>query len=212
MAVSSALRPEFYSHSPRPIPSIMNLGLRPPIQSHPRPVPAPEKPPQSITGEDWETLSPLAKIQWLGDDKWGWVAYRCSYANEFDGAWEDLKRRIPWGMRDSIARSDAPGIFATMEFLFIEEAALENAPIEELQRRFQAWAREGNAAGVNADYVLQGSRYGVFLRLDSEALCNGYVGLVRAWPEPPGSEDWTKIRASAFGPGLYVELDNPEVC
>lgn len=118
---------------------------------------------------------------------------------------------MQWEVRDFIARSDAPGIFTTMEFLFIEEAALENAPTEELHRRFQAWAREDSAAGVNTDYVLQGSRYGVFLRVDSEALWNGYVGLVWAWPESPGSEDWTKIRASAIGPELYVQLDNPEV-
>lgn len=205
----------FTTHlKPPPWPQSNAFNWRPFVSSSAssqRPSPSLKQQPQSISGEDWENLSPEAKIEWLGEDKWGWVVYRCSYAKEFDGAWEDLKRRVQKRIRDSIAKSDAPGVGATMDFRFIEAPALEDAPVEELQRRFQAWAREDNAAGFNVDYVPQSSRHGFFLRVDGEALWNGYVSLVRAWPESPGSEDWMKIRASAVGPEIYVELDNPEV-
>ena len=183
------------------------------MSSSARPGPQ-EQTPQSISGEDWEKLSPEAKIQWLGDDKWGWVVYRCSYAKEFDGAWDDLKRRIQQGMRESIARSDAPSIAETMEFVFVEDpATLEGASVEELRRRFQDWARGDNTAGFDIGGGTQGSRgsrYEFFLKVDGEGLWNGYVCLVRAWPDSPGSEDWMKVRAGAVAPALYVQLDNPE--
>ncbi|KAF9881466.1 hypothetical protein CkaCkLH20_00612 [Colletotrichum karsti] len=178
-----------------------------------RPVPQ-EPPPKSISGEDWEALSPEAKIQWLGDDKWGWVVYRCSYAKEFDGAWGDLKRRITQGMRGAIARSDAPYIAQTMDFVFVEDPLLEGASVHELRRRFQTWARENNTTSIDMEDEKQGSRgsrYEFFLRVDGEGLWNGYVGLVRGWPCSPGSEDWMKIRAGAVAPALYIMLDDPEV-
>ncbi|KAK0724577.1 hypothetical protein B0H67DRAFT_641094 [Lasiosphaeris hirsuta] len=187
--------------------------------------PAPQEPtPQSISGEDWEKLSPEAKIQWLArDDKWGWVIYRCSYAKEFDGAWDDLKRRIQQEMRESITnKSDAPGIAETMDFVFVEDPALEGASVEELRCHFQAWARNDNNNNNNNNRTTsfdmddntqgsRGSRYEFFLKVDGEGLWNGHVGLVRAWPDSPGSEDWMKVRASAVAPALYVQLDDPEV-
>ena len=178
-----------------------------------RPAPQQQRP-QSISGEDWEKLSPEAKIQWLGEDKWGWVIYRCSYAKEFDGAWDNLKSRIQQGTRESIAKSGVHSIAETMDFVFIEDPALEGASVEELRCRFQAWARDDNTTGFDMDDNTQGSRgsrYEFFLKVDGEGLWNGYVGLVRAWPDSPGSEDWMKIRAGAVAPALYVQLDNPEV-
>lgn len=188
------------------------------MSSSARPAPQePQQQPQSISGEEWERLSPEAKIQWLDEDKWGWVVYRCSYAKEFDGAWDDLKRRTQQGTRESIAKSDAPGIANRMDFVFVEDPVLEGASVEELRRRFQAWARDDNnnnsTANFDMDDITQGSRgsrYEFFLRVDGEGLWNGHVGLVRAWPESPVNEDWMKVRASAVAPALYVELDNPE--
>ena len=176
--------------------------------------PAPQEQPQCISGEDWEKLSPEAKIQWLGDDRWGWVIYRCSYAKEFDGAWDDFERRIQQGTRESIAKSDAPGIAETMDFVFVQDPALEGASVEELRSRFQAWARDDNTAGFDMDDDTQGSRgsrYEFFLKVDGEGLWNGYVGLARAWPGSPGTKDWMKVRPSAVAPALYVKLDDPEV-
>lgn len=170
----------------------------------------------SISGEDWETLSPEARIQQHGDHKWGWVIYRCSYAKEFDGGWDDLKRRIA-RMRESIVtNSDAPGIAKTMDFIFVEDPALEGASVTELQRRFQAWARADNQTpGFDMDEctgsTTRGSRYEFFLRVDGESLWGGYIGLVRGWPCDPGSEDWMKIRVSSVGTELYEQLDNADV-
>jgi hypothetical protein len=169
--------------------------------------------PPPISGEDWEKLSPEAKIQESGEDKWGFVVYRCSYAKEFDGGWDDLKRRIQ-RMRESIVNeSDAPGIAGTMDFVFVEDPALEGASTEELQRRFQAWARADNTASFDMDNPegSRGARYEFFLKVDGEGLWGGYVGLVQGWPLSPGEEDWMKIRASTVGPELYYELGNPEV-
>jgi hypothetical protein len=184
-----------------------------------------EKPePQFFSGEDWEKLSPEAKIQWAGDDKWGWVVYRCSYAKEFDGPWNDLKRRIQRDLRNSILESDAPGIVENMDFIFVEDPGLENASIDELQRRFQAWARENNTLGDDLDnpYGNRGSRHGFFLRVDGEGLWNGYVGLVQGWPSPQepviedgieypeDREDWMKLDVRHIEPYVYETLDNDE--
>lgn len=139
--------------------------------------------------------------------------YRCCYAKEFDSGWDDLKRRIQ-RMRESIAtRSDAPSIADTMDFVFVEDPALEGASVEELQRRFQAWACGDNTArfDMESPQGSRGSRYEFFLRVDGEGLWNGYVGLVQGWPNFPGSEDWMKVRAGAVAPELYVQLDDPEV-
>ncbi|WYZ42102.1 hypothetical protein EsH8_V_000997 [Colletotrichum jinshuiense] len=168
---------------------------------------------QSTSGEVWEDLSPEEKAQWLGDEKWGWVIYRCSYAKEFDGSWDNLKRRIQQRTRECIAESGAPCIAETMDFVFVEDPALEGASVEELRHRFQAWAREDSTASRDMNDSTKGSRgsrYEFFIRVDGEGLWNGYVGLVQAWPESPGSEDWMKIRASAVDPAFYVQLDNPE--
>ncbi|KAH6682179.1 hypothetical protein F5X68DRAFT_242790 [Plectosphaerella plurivora] len=84
---------------------------------------------RSESEDDWEDLSPEAKIQQDGADKWGWVIYRCSYVKEFDAAWEDLKHRLA----------------DTMDWVFVEDPALEDASIEELRLRFQEWARQDTA-------------------------------------------------------------------
>ena len=181
-----------------------------------------EPEPQSISAEDWAKLSPEAKIQLGGPDKWGWVVYRCSYAKVFDGAWNDLKRRIQRDMRASILQSDAPGIAETMDFVFVEDPALEDASIDELQCRFQAWARKDNTSGVDLDdpQCWRRSRHSFFLRVDGEGLWGGYVGLVQGWPLPlesddcmeaPEREDWMKINTWDIRPYVYDMLENDEM-
>jgi hypothetical protein len=169
--------------------------------------------PQSISSKHWEDLSPEAQIQECGG-KWGWVIYRCSYAKEFDSGWDGLKRHIQ-GMRESIINeSDAPSVAETMDFIFVEDPALEGASIEELQHRFQAWAREDTAGifDVDSDALgTRGSRYEFFLRADDEGLRNGYVGLVQGWPCDPGWDDWMKISVGGISTWVYMLLDNPEM-
>ena len=101
----------------------------------------------------------------------------------------------------------------TMDFIFVEDPALEGASIEELQRRFQAWAREDIAGTFDLDNALgtRGSRYEFFLRVDDQGLRNGYVGLVQGWPYAPGWDDWMKICVSAISTRVYIQLDNPEM-
>ncbi|KAM0326311.1 hypothetical protein ACHAQA_006910 [Verticillium albo-atrum] len=168
---------------------------------------------ESYSDEDYEDLSPAKKIQLEEHEKWGWVIYRCSYAKEFDAAWETIKRSIQRDMRDSIAGSDVPGILETMEFVFVEDPSLEDASVEELRRRFQAWARDDSGClnMDNAATMSRGARYEFFIRVDDEGLWGGYVGLARSWPESPGSEDFMKLRTSAVAPDLYAKLSNPEM-
>jgi hypothetical protein len=165
------------------------------------------------SGEDWEKLSAEAKLRWCGEEKWGFVVYRCSYAQEFDGGWDDLQRRIQ-RMRESIARrSDAPGVAERMDFVFVQDPALEGASIAELQRRFQAWARADDPSldmDDDTQRMTRGPRYEFFLRVDGEGLWGSYVGLVQGWPLSPGEEDWMKIRVSSVGPELYYELGSPD--
>ncbi len=181
------------------------------MSSSARPAAGEQRKPPS--GEDWERLSAEAKIQWCEEDKWGFVVYRRSYAHEFDGGWDDLKRRIQ-RMRESIAtQSDAPSIAERMDFVFVEDATLEGASVEELQRRFQTWARADKPVFDmdDAQIMTRGARHEFFLMVDGEGLWSGYVGLVQGWPLCPGEEDWMKIRAGSVGPELYCELGNPEV-
>jgi hypothetical protein len=167
----------------------------------------------SDSEDDWEELSPEAKLQSMGADRWGWVIYRCSFAREFDAAWEDLKHRMQQGLRASIARSDAPGVAETTDFVFVEDPALEDAPIDELRRRFQQWVREDTGRDIEAGDGVQpalGPRHNFFVRWDGEGMWGGYVGLIQAWPLSL-QEDWMKVRISAIAPELYVELENMEV-
>lgn len=114
-------------------------------------------------------------------------------------------------MRESIVKSDAPGIADTMDFIFVEDPSLEGASVEALRSRFQAWVNDENLPDYDIDNTQgsRGSRYEFFLKVDGEGLWNCYVGLAQAWTDSP--KDWMKVRASAIAPGLYVLLENPEV-
>jgi hypothetical protein len=215
----------FTTHPPPPQPQTRTLHWRPFISSPARPAPPPQQqqqqqpePVRSISGEDWEKLSAAAKIEWQDDGKWGWVVYRVSYAKEFDGGWDDLKRRIQRA-RESLARgSDAPAIAKTMDFVFIEDPALEGASVAELQKRFQAWVRQDYTGAGDLDNPrgYRGARYDFFVKVDGEGLWNGYLGLVPGgWPDSsPGTEggEWMKFPPSDLDyPEFYQEMDNPEM-
>jgi hypothetical protein len=162
--------------------------------------------------DDWENLSPQAKLKSIeGDRKWGWVIYRCSYAKEWEPTWEKVKRSIIEDLRREIAESDTPSIADTMDFIFIEDPSLEGASTEELQHRFQAWAK------AHPDYVYhersrsRATRFDFFIKADAELMRRGDIGLVQGWPIEPGEEDWIRIDDGDVSTDLYVELDNPEM-
>lgn len=93
-------------------------------------------------------------------------------------------------MRESIwENSNALGIAKTMDFVFVEDPALEGASVQKLQRCFPDWARADNMANAQGS---RSSRYEFFVKVDSEGLWGGYVGPVQGWPGEPGSKDWIK--------------------
>lgn len=173
--------------------------------------------------EHWDDLSSEAKIQAAGESRWGWVVYRCAYAEKFDARWEEIKRHIIQSLHEKIAKSDAPGIADTMDFVFIEDPALEGASVPQLQRRFQAWveASDGYKYPENAP-TYRGSRYDFFIAVDANAFRNQELMLVRGWTteevldecdadDECETEDWVRLMAdSSITTELYEELNNPE--
>jgi hypothetical protein len=194
--------------------------------------------PKSI-GMEWSDFSAARKIQWLlregGDDKWGWVIYRCTYKSELYGHWKNLKRLVEQQTRESIAESDAPDIAEKLDWVFVEDPELEHASLDELKRRFRAWARVENP-NYNIDNAPggRGSRYTYFIQVDEAALRSmpnvpddptnpGHVNIVRAWRDslPPEEateefgeaadhEDWMRIQARMLDIYFYIELDDDE--
>ena len=166
-------------------------------------------------------MSDERKIELAGYEKWGWVVYRCSYAKQFDSAWNDLKLQIQRDLRGKILESDAPGIAKTMDFVFVEDPALEGASIDELQLRFQAWVRE-NASSSELEAGWYPPRYNFFLRVDGKGLLDENVGLVHGWPLPHDAEidddpeslereDWIKVNTWDIETYLYSALANDDM-
>jgi hypothetical protein len=199
------------------------------------------KQPASI-GMEWYELSTERKIQWLlnsGDTKWGWVIYRCTYKPELQGAWESFKDLVEHRTRNAVEHSDAPDIAEKLDWAWVEDHKLEDAPLSELKRRFRTWVRtdmqDSNVVydTCTATYSL-GSRYSYFIQVDEESLTScfrescvdldgGHVNIVRGWVDPLvpeeaacesddtlDTEDWMKIRANMMDPQFYIELDNNE--
>jgi len=184
-----------------------------------------ELPTRSIGREDWDALSAESKIKWLlgdGDEKWGWVVYRSAYAPALaDSQWEDFKRRLEERTPRAVAQSDAPDIADRLDWVFVEDLALDGASLAELKHHFHTWARaECPGWDVGGAGSGRGSRYTYFVRFDADGLLNGEVNLVRGCEgeeaaeemgdDGDGNEDWMRIRESMLAPGFYVEMDNDE--
>ncbi|KAL6815346.1 hypothetical protein GGI42DRAFT_362756 [Trichoderma sp. SZMC 28013] len=191
-------------------------------------------------GMNWDDLSDERKIQEIlnsgsSEEKWGWVIYRCSYKPELQSTWESFKHLVDKRTRKEIAESDAPDIADKLDWVFVEDPELEGASLDELKRRFRAWARSEVQGRFDIDdtttFFSRGSRYEYFIQVDEAALLslvgdpsNGHVNIVRAWvdPLPPDEatdefgdaidiEDWMKIKADMVAPYFYIEMDNPEM-
>lgn len=198
------------------------------------------KQPRSI-GMEWYDLSPARQIQWMlksGDNKWGWVIYRCTYKSELQDPWEKFKNLVEYRIRKAIADSDAPDIAEKFELAWVEDSQLEGAPLSELKRRFREWARtetQHSNFDIGADPFGIGTRYSYFIQVDEKSLVSclreagvdlhgGHVNIVRGWadglaPEEAtdefgdalDAEDWMKIPASEIMPSTYMEFDNDEM-
>jgi hypothetical protein len=102
-------------------------------------------------------------------EKWGWVLYRCTYAD--DAMWAKFRDRVEMDSRDYIAQSDAPEIAERLEWKWVEDASrLDGASTAALREQFRAWAT-GEVARQPGDYepaVIPRFRY--FIKIDQEVL------------------------------------------
>ncbi|KAI1844927.1 hypothetical protein JX266_008943 [Neoarthrinium moseri] len=186
---------------------------------------------------EWYDLSEAPQIQWTACDspnaKWGWVIFRCSYKPELAGIWEGLETRIVEESRRFIAESDAPDIVEKLDWVLVEDPALEDASREELKRRFRTWAITESPTEETPppDGASRCARYAYFIQIDEEALSSltsssgslsryGYVNIVQGWkdPLPPeeatnelgspvDNEDWMHVEAGMVAPYFYNDLD-----
>ena len=104
-------------------------------------------------------------------DQWGWVIYRCSYAD--DSTWAQFRARVEADSRESFAHSDTPEIARDLDLIWVEDrASLDGASTASLRKRYRAWT---------ADYVVrQRGDYGpsnCFIKIDDEVLqsLDGYL-------------------------------------
>jgi hypothetical protein len=136
------------------------------------------------------------------DAKWGWVIYRCTYKPELDRHWQSFKRLIEEETREFIAESDAPELAEELDWVFVENPTLEDASLDELKRRFRAWARAEANYDIDSTPDDRGSRYTYFIQVDEDTLrslleyhdptnpatyvnlYSGFVNIVRGWVDP----------------------------
>ncbi|KAJ8116402.1 hypothetical protein OPT61_g2162 [Boeremia exigua] len=109
-------------------------------------------------------------------EKWGWVIYRCSYAD--DKAWAKFRARIESHSRTNIAESDAPEIADSLEWKWVEgRASLDGASTTALRDRFRAWVADEVAQvaqlppspDFEADFT-DVSRFMYFIKIDDEVM------------------------------------------
>lgn len=80
-------------------------------------------------------------LEAIKHDKWGFVVYRTTYAD--DEAWACFKKAVDERSRESIAESDAPELTESLEWTFVEDRdALDGASRDQLRARFKTWAAE----------------------------------------------------------------------
>lgn len=161
--------------------------------------------------------SPESNIKACGYQKWGFIIYRTTYDKASARRWEDFKDRVLRNVRKSILESDAPEILDSMDFVFVDDLALEGASVGDLQRRFRAWVEEENMvpfevnSGGERSHVPRGARHEFFIKVDDVGVHAPYASLVRGFPEDPAEEgrEHVKVWHHAIGTELYDELGGP---
>ncbi|KAI6777841.1 uncharacterized protein J7T54_000550 [Emericellopsis cladophorae] len=154
-------------------------------------------------------------IEHCGYEKWGFIIYRTTYDEVSARPWEAFKDRVLRDVRRSILESDTPEILDNMDFVFVEDPALEGASVGSLQRRFRAWVREENMVPYFIDeeknervYEPRGARHEFFIVVDDTALHGSHVSLVCGFPEDSEEEgrEHDKIWHHVIGTKLYDKL------
>ena len=89
-------------------------------------------------------------------NKWGWVIYRCTYAD--DQAWARFRALVESQSHESIAESDAPEIANSLEWTWVEDAAtLDGASTASYGSDFALGLQmkwQNNQATTNPLYIL----------------------------------------------------------
>ncbi|CAH0026954.1 unnamed protein product [Clonostachys rhizophaga] len=161
---------------------------------------------------EWRESSPERTIQrQIADgviEIWGWVVYRTAYQPGLDAARATLQRLVLEDLRECVAESNALEIADRMDWAFVADPELEGASLDELKRRFRAWARAAPPCDLDAykSGTSRCSRYDLFVQADEEALrsvvpdpgsynaallSGAHVNLVRAWVDPLPEEKAT---------------------
>lgn len=176
-----------------------------------------------LTDTEWNDLSAERKIQSIlnsSHNAWGWVIYRCTYKPELQSSWEKFKNLVENRIQKEVADSDAPEIAEKLDLIWVEDPQLEDAPLEELKRRFKAWVstdmQDPNFVYAN-ELLRLGSRHSYFFQVDEESLVSclhetgvdldkGHINMVCAWrdgfaPEEEEEEEETDEFGNALNDG-----------
>ncbi|KAH6629735.1 hypothetical protein C7974DRAFT_359712 [Boeremia exigua] len=135
-------------------------------------------------------------------DKWGWVIYRCSYAD--DKVWAQFRTRIESKSRRDIAESDAPEISDSLEWKWVEDrATLDGASTAALRDRFRAWVVNEVAQQPADQDFGDVSRLRYFIKIDEEVMQSLPGFLEKRW----SAEAFVKIVKADWEP-LCEEFDH----
>ncbi|KAK5656598.1 hypothetical protein OQA88_4577 [Cercophora sp. LCS_1] len=187
------------------------------------PLPPPHQPPAppEIFSLDLQELSPALQIKHIhaltsinSPGKWGFTIYRAAYGPGTDALWESFKTRVVEHNTRQIEQSDAPEVLPHMNYRFIDDPAVGNLELEAMKEHFRTWA-EGERAFNEAN---KGTRHTFFIRVDEEALREGWVQVVHGWELGSGDRpqaavkagDWRMFEQRMVEPRLYVELGDDE--
>lgn len=142
-------------------------------------------------------------------EKWGWVIYRCSYAD--DKAWAQFRTRIESDSRTNMAGSDAPEIADCLEWTWVEDrVSLDGASTAVLRDRFRAWVANEVAQQPASQDFEDVSRLKYFVKIDEEVMESLAGFLDKGW----SAEAFVKIVKGDWEPlsaiGATTQQDRME--
>jgi hypothetical protein len=158
----------------------------------------------------------LNTLEELKHDKWGFVIYRCTYQD--DEGWDRFKQIVHERTQNSIQKSDAPEVAASLEWTFVEDATLDGASKSQLRERFNHWAaqafiteqpRAQADAQQDPDPTFGIPRYNYFIHVDEEALQSVLAAPVRD-PYGKGFVNFVDSRWKPMGSERYGEVEDEE--
>ena len=139
-------------------------------------------------------------------DKWGWVIYRCTYAD--DEAWARFRDYVEAESRKEIAESDAPEIADRLEWTWVEDpASLDGISTIALRERFRTWtANEVARQLLEKHDPATISRFSYFVKIDEEVMQNltGFLASKGGWCET----DFIKFVDANWEPSPPEELED----